>query len=129
MRQGNAEQALAELENETDDFWGGLIRQLCLYSLGRYTEADAAFAAFIEEYHQFGAYQIAESYGWRSEPDKAFEWLEIAYQQHDPGMGSLLRDPTLRSLHDDPRWALLLEKIGLLDFWNEMPAKYKGKTP
>jgi TolB-like protein/Tfp pilus assembly protein PilF len=126
LRQGDAEQALAELENETDDFWGGLMRQLALYSLGRYTEADAALASFIENYHQFGAYQIAETYSWRNETDKAFEWLEIAYQQHDPGMGSLLRDHTLRNLHDDPRWELLLEKIGLLEAWNEMPANYKG---
>jgi len=126
LRQGNAEQALAELENETDAFWGGLIRQLCVFSLGRHAEADAALASFIEKYHQFGAYQIAESYGWRNQHEEAFKWLEVAYQQHDPGMGALLKDPTLRNLHHDPRWESLVEKIGLLDAWNEMPAKFKG---
>jgi len=126
LRQGNAEQALAELESETDAFWGGLMRQLCLFSLGRHAEADAALASFIEKYHQFGAYQIAESYGWRNQHEEAFKWLEVAYQQHDPGMGAMLKDPTLRSLHHDPRWEALVEKIGLLDAWNEMPAKFKG---
>lgn len=126
LRQGNAEQALIEVEKDPDDFWGGLVGQLTLYALGRQAEADAALAAFIEKYHTFGAYQIAESFGWRDEPDEAFKWLEIAYEQHDPGMASLLQDSTLRNLHGDPRWATLLEKMGLLDAWNEMPVKYKG---
>ncbi len=128
LRQGNAEQALAELDNETDAFWGGLIRQLCLYSLGRHAEADAVLALLIESYQHMGAYQIAESYGWRNQAEETFKWLEIAYQQHDPGMSALLKDSALRSLYDDRRWESLLEKMGLLDAWKEMPASYRGQV-
>jgi len=128
LSQGNAGQALIEAGKDSDEFWGGLLKLLSLYSLGRHAEADAALAAFIEEYHTHGAYQIAESYGWRNAPDEAFRWLNIAYDQHDPGMGSLLADSTLRNLHADPRWLPLMEKMGLLDAWNAMPAKYKGAT-
>ncbi len=126
LSQGNAESALIEAEQEPDEFWGGLIKNLCLYSLGRIPEADAALEAFIENFHAIGAYQIAQSFAWRDQHDKAFEWLNLAYEQHDPGMGSLLKDSTLRNLHADPRWLSLVEKIGLLDAWNEMPAKFKG---
>jgi adenylate cyclase len=123
LRQGKAEQALAEAEKETDDFWGTLIRQLSLYSLGRHAEADAKQAYLIENFHTFGAYQIAESYAWQNKPDEAFKWLDKAYEQHDPGMGSLLTDHTMPDLHNDPRWENLLERIGLLEAWNTMPTR------
>jgi hypothetical protein len=32
------------------------------------------------------AYQIAEAYAFRGESGKAFEWLESAYKQRDPGL-------------------------------------------
>ncbi len=126
LRQGNAAQALAEAEKETDEFWGGLIKHLSLYLLGRHVEADAALAIFVEKFHAHGAYQIAESYSWRNQADEAFKWLNTAYDQHDPGMGSLLKDRTLTNLHGDPRWQPLLDKMGLLNAWNEMPARHKG---
>ena len=128
LRQGKAEEALAEVEKETDEFWGGLLKHLSLYSLGRHAEADAEFADFIEKFHDFGAYQIAESYGWRNQHDEAFKWLNIAFDQRDPGMASLLKDHTLRNLQHDPRWEVLLEKMGLLEAWKKMPAKHKGQT-
>ena len=128
LRQGNAAQALTEAEKETDEFWGSLLKHLSLYSLGRHAEADVALATFIEKNHTHGAYQIAESYSWRNEPDEAFRWLNTAYDQHDPGMGSLLKDRTLTNLFGDPRWEQLLDKMGLLNAWNEMPARHKGAT-
>ena len=38
-----------------------------------------------------------------------------AYDQHDSGMPRLRYDPTLASLHDDPRFAALVKKIGFSD--------------
>ena len=49
------------------------------------------------------AYQIAQVYAWRGETEKAFEWLQIAFDNHDTGMLSLLIDPLLRGLHHDAR--------------------------
>jgi len=123
LRQGKAEQALAEAEKETDDFWGTLLKQLSLYSLGRHAEANAQQAALIEKFHSHGAYQIAETFAWQNNPDESFKWLDKAYEQHDPGLGSLLSDYTLLNLHSDPRWENLLERIGLLDAWNTMPTR------
>lgn len=126
LQQGKAEQALAESEKASDPFWRELLRQLTLVSLGRLEEADAELPMFVENFQSFGAYQIAETYAWRNDPDMAFKWLDQAYSQHDPGMGSLLKDNSLKGLHKDHRWETLLEKVGLLDAWNEMPAKYRG---
>ena len=75
--------------------------------------ADAALADLITNGRDQLAYQIAEVYAVRGEKDKAFEWLQIAFDNHDTGMLSLLIDPLLRGLHHDPRYQSLLIKMGL----------------
>jgi len=128
LRQGKAEQALAEAEKDTDDFWSALLKQLSLYSLGRNTEADAQQRVLIENFHSHGAYQIAETFAWQNNPDESFKWLDKAYEQHDPGLGSLLSDHTLLNLHNDPRWENLLERIGLLEAWKTMPTRLEDQA-
>jgi len=59
------------------------------------------------------AYQIAQVYAVRGETDKAFEWLQIAFDNRDGGTLSLLIDPLLRDLRADPRYKSLLTKLGL----------------
>jgi serine/threonine-protein kinase len=59
------------------------------------------------------AYQIAEVYAWRAETDKAFEWLQIAYDNHDTGLLGLLIDPLVRGLRSDARYKSLVVKVGL----------------
>jgi hypothetical protein len=49
----------------------------------------------------------------RGEKDKAFEWLEISFDDHDGGTLGLAVDPFLRGLQDDPRYKNLLAKLGL----------------
>ena len=59
------------------------------------------------------AYQIAEVYADRGESDKAFEWLNRAYEQRDAGLRSLKIDPYLKSLSHDARYADILKKLRL----------------
>jgi hypothetical protein len=47
--------------------------------------------------------------------DRAFEWLERAYQQRDTGLPQMQSWPLLRNLHGDQRWRPFLEKIGLAE--------------
>ena len=56
-------------------------------------------------------YQIAEVYAVRGDNDKAFEWLQIAFDNHDTGMLALLVDPLLHGLRDDPRYKTLIAKM------------------
>jgi adenylate cyclase len=60
-----------------------------------------------------GAYQIAEVYAYRGETDKALEWLNRAYQQHDAGLTGLKSDGLFKSLHQNPRYIQLLGKMQL----------------
>ncbi len=61
------------------------------------------------------AYQIGALHAWRGEKDKAFEWLERAYQQRDSGLNGIAYDPLLSSLQSDPRYGALLGKLELTD--------------
>ncbi len=47
------------------------------------------------------------------EVDSAFEWLERAYVQLDPGLSEMKGDPLLTSLESDPRWGAFLKKMNL----------------
>ncbi len=45
--------------------------------------------------------------------DKAFEWLETAYSQRDPGIVYTAQDRILDPLHSDPRWRPTVARLGL----------------
>jgi len=81
--------------------------------LGRTEEAHRLAEQMIARYAHSGAYQIAEAYAWFGERDRAFEWLERAYAQHDPALSTLKVNTILRGLHGDPRFTALLKKMNL----------------
>lgn len=56
---------------------------------------------------------FAALYAALGETDKAFEWLERAYQERSHWMVFLKVDPRLDSLRSDQRFAGLLQRIGL----------------
>ena len=49
---------------------------------------------------------------YRLEPARAFEWLDKAAEYHDSLLGIISFDPWLDSLHADPRWVPLLQRLG-----------------
>jgi ribosomal protein L17 len=83
------------------------------HSLGRAKESRRALDELIAKTAPGNAYGIAEAHAWRGETDKAFEWLERAYQQRDGGLDALKIDPLLESLRTDPRYKAMLKKINL----------------
>lgn len=72
-----------------------------------------ALAEFIKEYQAVGAYNAAQAYAFREEADRAFYWLERAYDQHDGGMFLVMVDPLLKNLKADPRYEVVLKKMRL----------------
>jgi TolB-like protein/DNA-binding winged helix-turn-helix (wHTH) protein/Flp pilus assembly protein TadD len=57
---------------------------------------------------------IASLYALAGDKDKAFEWLDRAYKERDGMVITLLkRDPSFKNLRDDPRFAQLLQRMGL----------------
>ena len=45
--------------------------------------------------------------------DKAFEWLEKAYEEQDFWMAIIKVDPVLDRLRSDPRFKVLLKRMNL----------------
>ena len=86
---------------------------IAYHALGREKESDAALSKLIIKYHAGGAFQIAEVYAFRNQSDEAFEWLNQAYAQRDPGLIITKVDPLLKNSHGDPRYAEFLKKLKL----------------
>ena len=110
---GDGEAALREAQLEPNEGYRRFELALAHYVRGDRAAADAALADIVANDRNLLAYQIAEVYAWRGETDKAFEWLQISYDNHDTGLLSLLIDPLMRGLRSDPRYKSMVEKIGL----------------
>ena len=57
-------------------------------------------------------YSVALVYNALGEPDETFAWLERGFQARDHKMNLLKVDPKWNNLHDDPRFADLVRRIG-----------------
>jgi serine/threonine protein kinase/tetratricopeptide (TPR) repeat protein len=62
--------------------------------------------------NHLAAYSIADFYADIGDKEHAFEWLNIAYQEHNTYLVFLRTDATLETLRSDPRYAELERKIG-----------------
>ena len=110
IRHNDAETALREAQLEPDESYRRFLLPLAQYARGDRKAADAALADLIANNRGLD-YQIAQVYAVRGEKEKAFEWLQIAFDNHDTGMLALLVDPLLNSLRGDPRYKTLLAKM------------------
>jgi tetratricopeptide (TPR) repeat protein len=107
------QEALKESEQEPLG-WGRLTGEAMAYhSLHRPEDSEAALQKLIATYQKDAAYQIAEVYAYRGESDEAFEWLDRAYQNRDPGLPGLKTDPAFKSLREDTRFTSLLKRMNL----------------
>jgi adenylate cyclase len=115
LLQNKFEDAATEAQADAGDWCRLLIVSCARWGQKRVKESDAALAELIKNDAETAAYQIAEAYAYRGDKDHAFEWLERARRQRDPGLAGLRRDPLLPNLRDDPRWNAFLHTMGLAD--------------
>lgn len=83
---------------------------------GGWPAAEAQLAAVFETRRKTSyasPFMIARLYADRGNKDKAFEWLDIAYREHDSLLIGLNSWSQFASLHSDPRFSELASKIGL----------------
>jgi len=113
LAQGDAPAALLAIEQEPVDSWRLQGTAIVQHALGDAKASDAALRGLIECCAADVAAQVAAVYAFRGEIDNAFDWLEQAYDNRDPGIASMLVIPLLANLHDDPRWEPFLDKMGL----------------
>jgi serine/threonine-protein kinase len=112
-QRGDGETALREAQLEPDEGYRRFELAVAHNVVGDRPAADEALADLIAKAREGFAYQVAEVYAVRGEKDKAFEWLQISFDDRDAGTLSLSVDPLLRGLRDDPRYKNLLAKTGL----------------
>jgi serine/threonine-protein kinase len=110
VQKKDAEKALREAKLEPDENYRRFELAIAQWARGDRTAADAALADLLA--NRLGvAYQIAQVYAFRGERDKAFEWLQNSFDEHDTGTLALLLDPLLHDLRDDPRYKALVAKM------------------
>ena len=130
LLQGDAEAALdifedEEIMNDPESLAG---KAMALHALGRFEESEAALAVLIgiwksalqKEQARLAKF-VAQVFAWKDDNDSAFEWLNM-WLDYGSGPGNWTRkigplyEPIFRSLHGDPRWEKLRERI-------DVPAK------
>ena len=113
LLEGHVTEALATFRPLSDEGLRLSGIAMAEHTLGHAKESQEALDQFIAKGGQAWAYGIAEIYAWRGEKDKAFEWLDRAYQQHNSDLYDFRNDATLASLRGDSRFAAMLRKMNL----------------
>lgn len=113
---GDARAALAAAQQEISSGasgWRDVALGLAQQTGDDRAAADAALKKLIDTQADIAAYQIAEVYALRGEPDRMFAWLNRAWTNRDAGIIYLLRDPFILRYRADPRFATFCQQVGL----------------
>jgi TolB-like protein/Flp pilus assembly protein TadD len=110
IRRGDGETALREAQLEPDASYRRFELAIAHQARGDRAAADAALADLMANNRGLD-YQVAQVYAFRGDKEKAFEWLQVAFDNHDTGMLALQVDPLLDSLREDPRFQALVAKM------------------
>jgi TolB-like protein/Flp pilus assembly protein TadD len=114
-KKGQYEEAIAEFEKlgEAAGIRGHLGR--VYIKTGRLADGRRILAELQARVRKdgVGAYEIAFIYAALGDTDMAFRWLDVAYENRDPGLKVLKVDHVLDVLRSDPRLQELERRVGL----------------
>jgi len=113
MLEGRFPDAMAEFAKEGNAGARRMSDALLEHARGDEPKSEQALNDLIAAHAGDMAYQVGDVYAWRGDKDKAFEWLERAYQQRDSGLNGIAYDPLLAGLAGDPRRDKLLKELAL----------------
>jgi tetratricopeptide (TPR) repeat protein len=113
MLEGHNDEALAEFRKETLDDGQLEGSAMAHFAAGRKGESDAQLAEAIRQNGTSWPSEIARVYAFRGERDRAFEWLDRAYEMRDEDLYQIKGDPLFRNLENDPRYKAFLRKMNL----------------
>jgi len=123
---GDPRNALLEVEKNPDWFYYLYGKANILSTLGNEAEAQSIMNELLKTSAYESPTAMATVYAWRGENDSAFKWLEMAYEQHDFRLAFFLGNGWFRNLTTDTRYAVFVEKLGLLEDWKAMPPEHGG---
>ncbi|MBN8726260.1 MAG: hypothetical protein J0H15_00965 [Xanthomonadales bacterium] len=110
---GQGDDALAHALLEPNSAFLDFETALAQDARGDRAASDQALQHLIATQADAMAYQIAEAYAMRGDADDAFHWLEHAFATRDAGTLGMLIDPLLKRVRGDPRYAVMLHRLGL----------------
>lgn len=113
LKMGRPKDALDTIERETLEWRRLYISAIARFRLGDFTAAKQLLEELIGDYGDDAALQVAIVYTQMGEHDQAFNWLQTALENRDPGFVELQADPELAPLRSDPRLARLVQKANL----------------
>jgi adenylate cyclase len=113
MLQGQHDAALGEFRKEKLDDGQLEGSAMVHFAAGRKAESDAQLAAAIRHNATIWASEIARVYAFRGEKDRAFQWLNRAYEARDEDLYFMKDDPLFKNLEGDPRYKAFLRKMNL----------------
>jgi tetratricopeptide (TPR) repeat protein len=99
----------ASLADEEDRLVG---RAMMSQEWGTSVEAQQSLAVFVARFGEEDPATAADLFAWRGDADRAFEWLERAYDRH-VGLSGIKGDWALQKIRSDARYAALLKKMRL----------------
>ena len=109
------DQALDFFNKESFEGYQLMGQSLVTFKQKKLSKSDKIVAKLIMDFEFMMPFQIAEIYGFRGKINKAFEWLDKAYEYRDGGLLQMINDPMLQSLTNDPRWNAFLIKMKFLN--------------
>ena len=107
------EMGLKEMQQENLEVFRTFGMALAYHAMGKKKEADDALKDFTERFQNDWNYLLAELYAYRGEKDKAFLWLENAYNKKDSWLVFLKGDPLMKNLKSDDRYHNFFKKMNL----------------
>ena len=110
---GEHAQALADVEAVPDGNWRVIAKAMASQGGRDRAAGDRALRALVDAQGDSSAFQIAQVYALRRDPDQVFEWLDRTWAIRDPGLRRLLADPFIAPYRSDPRFAAFCRKVGL----------------
>lgn len=112
METGKVDEALGLLRQLPANYLFRLVGEAIVYGRqGNRTASDAALKQAQAVNGDAAHYQYADIHAQRGEVDEAFASLERAWSFRDPGLAIMKRDPFLRPIRSDPRFASFLKRM------------------
>lgn len=113
LAQGKKEEALEEFKQEKHEFFSPYGMNFILYAMGNESKSKDVFKEFLEKFSLTDPANTADLYAFRGDYDKAFEYLNKAYEIKDPVLIEALSYPAFKPMYKDPRWKTFIKKINL----------------
>ena len=110
---GDAERALGVADRQEVAIYRLGALAVVYYALGRQAEFETVFAELRDLFdtQPEAAIDVAFVYAYIGDVEQAFEWLDRALA--DGTLSIPANDISFANLHDDPRWDVLMDKLGM----------------